>query len=101
MKYLLTLQGSQLEEQFIGEERYNWINSIHQIFQVEDNVELLKYCFGEFLITAVLVTVFLRLFPMKLKRLPANEKERQEAENRKYIHALFVGLTIVALYGIR
>ena len=95
------MQGSQSKEEFMGEDRYHWINNIHEIFQVEDNVELLKYSFGEFLITAILVTVFLRLFPMKLKRLPANDKERQEAQNRKYIHALFVGLAIVALTGIR
>ena len=76
------------------------VNDRYKIFQVEDVVELIKYCFGEFLITAILVTVFLRLFPLRTKRLPAIDKERQETENRKYIHALFVGLTIIALTGV-
>ena len=68
---------------------------------MEDNVELYRYCFGEFLITTILVSVFLRLFPLRTKELQANEKERRETENRKYIHALFVGLTIATLSVIR
>ena len=66
---------------------------------VEEKTDLVKYCFGELLLTSVLVTLFLRLFPLKAWSLPANETEAREVENRKLIHALFVGLALVALTG--
>ena len=66
---------------------------------VKEKTDLVKYCFGELLLTIVLVTVFLRLFPLKARSLPANENESGDVENRKLIHALFVGLALVALTG--
>ena len=96
LKYPI-LQGSQTKEQFVHDNAYrDW----HRIFRVEDNDNLLRYCFGELLTTAIMVTVFLRLFPLKSRELPANEKELQETENRKYIHALFVGFALEALSGV-
>ena len=69
----------------------------YYISAVEDDVDLVKYCLGELLLTIILVTLFLRMFPLKTRSLPTNENEGREVENRKLIHALFVGLALVAL----
>ena len=70
------------------------------ISSVDDIKGLLQCCFGEALFTCILVTVFLRLFPLTTDKIPNNKQELNQIEKRKYIHALFVGLTIIALSGV-
>ena len=98
---LICLQGIQTKKDFFrtGSERYTFTYTFYEIASVEETKDLFQYCFGELLCTCVLVTVFLRLFPLTTKAIPTNKKALKEIQMRKYIHALFVGLTMVALRG--
>lgn len=92
--YLFFLQGIQPEREY-----FRTSIMATDIYSVEEVKDLLQYCFGELLCTCILVTVFLRLFPLTTKTIPTNKKALKEIQMQKYIHALFVGLTIVALQG--
>ena len=92
-------QGSLEKLQIIGGRYYSGAPEYYRISLIEGNANLIKYCLGELLYTSILVTVFLRLFPLKACSLPANKTEEHEVENRKLIHELFVGLALVALTG--
>ena len=98
-KRFFVFQGSLRKLHLIGGRYYSDAPDYYRISLLQENADLVKYCIGELLYTSILVTVFLRLFPLKTRSLPVNKTEALEVENRKLIHALFVGLTLVALTG--
>ena len=91
------MQASQSKEQFLNDRSTPY--HYRSIYNVRDKKDLYRYCFGEFLLTCILVMVFLRLFPLRTPSVPVTKEEIRDYQKRKYIHAIFVGLTICALTG--
>ena len=91
---LFSFKGSQTKESYLTTSvskgpQYN-------IDKLKDSEKYLHVLLSETIFTAVLTVVFQRLLPFT-KRPPANREEAERQENRKYKHALFVGLAICGL----
>ena len=94
----IVLQGSMDKSRFAGERYYGIGPDYYKISAVDSLPDIAKFCLGEMVLTCLMVSVFLRLFPLRPGGyLPTNQEEARDIYRRKLIHAIFVGLVLVAL----
>ena len=64
---------------------------------MEEDSTLWRLTLREIVLSAILIFVYLRTFPLTTQVVPTEPEEVSKQNNRKYIHALFVGLTMAAM----
>ena len=94
----IVLQGSMDKASFVGERYYGRAPDYYKISAVDSLPDLAKFCLGEMVLTCVMASVFLRLFPLRPGGfLATSQEEARDIYHRKFVHAIFVGLVMVAL----